>query len=150
MKYASVINVSVTPATWKTSTHLKKANYNLEIKIFIWWKSVGGPRIREKVALERFSCLVCYPLFSILGGRRTFLYRGCKQKRGASIVGQDVSAIRNEPKHAVIKDVSWCNIEKSFHSPTQNIRASANHSNLLDMDGFQAAGNVFLTFHCIF
>lgn len=114
------------------------------------WKSVGGPRIREKVALERFSCLVCYPLFSILGGRRTFLYRGCKQKRGASIVGQDVSAIRNEPKHAVIKDVSWCNIEKSFHSPTQNIRASANHSNLLDMDGFQAAGNVFLTFHCIF
>ena len=92
------------------------------------------------------GCLVWYPLFSILGGWRTFLYRGRKQKRGAPIVGQDVSAIRNEPKHAVIKDTSWCNIEKSFHLSTQNIRASANHSNLQDMDGFQPAGNVFLFF----
>lgn len=78
MKYVSVINVSVILVIWKIFIYLKKVNYNLEIKIFIMWKSVGGFRIREKVVFEWFSCFVCYLLFFILGGWCMFFYRGCK------------------------------------------------------------------------
>ena len=46
MKYACVM--SVNPATLKNYYSPEQTHLKLEIKIYIWWKRVGGPRVREK------------------------------------------------------------------------------------------------------
>lgn len=51
-----------------------------------------------------------------------------------------------------MKDTSWCNIEKSFHSPTENTEAKDKPLRLQeyfaseDMNDFHTAGNYLLLF----